>query len=87
MESQEALKRIKREARIPYFSTLYDIDMWREDFKTIEEDLEILEIFKKINFKMLEPFNTLYPKAITVEFSDNITEEEYEKWLKWRKKK
>ena len=44
----EALKRIKREAGIPYFSTLYDIDMWREDFKIIEDSLKILEYLKEI---------------------------------------
>lgn len=36
----EALKRIKREAGIPYFSSLYDIDMWKEDFETIEKALK-----------------------------------------------
>ena len=39
----EALERIKREAGIPYFSTLYDIDMWREDFKTVETALKDYE--------------------------------------------
>jgi hypothetical protein len=48
MESQEALKRIRREAGFPYFSTLYDIDMWREDFKTIERDLDKLEQLEDI---------------------------------------
>lgn len=43
----EALENIKREAGIPYFSTLYDIDMWREDFKTVENALKALEIIKK----------------------------------------
>ena len=33
----EALKNIKREAGTPYFSTLYDIDMWKEDFATVEK--------------------------------------------------
>ena len=42
----EALENIKREAGIPYFSTLYDIDMWREDFKTVEKSLKALEIIK-----------------------------------------
>lgn len=40
----EALKNIKREAGVPYFSTLYDIDMWREDFATVEAALKALEI-------------------------------------------
>lgn len=44
----EALKRIRIEAGTPYFSTLYDIDMWREDFKTVETALEIVEYLKQI---------------------------------------
>ena len=43
----EALENIKREAGMPYFSTLYDIDMWREDFKTVETALKALEIIKE----------------------------------------
>lgn len=43
----EALESIRREAGIPYFSTLYDIDMWREDFKTVETALKALEIIKE----------------------------------------
>ena len=52
MESKEALKRIRREAGTPYFSTLYDIDMWREDFKTIEKDLDKLKQLEKIEKKL-----------------------------------
>lgn len=44
----KALENIKREAGIPYFSTLYDIDMWREDFKTVETALKALEVIKKL---------------------------------------
>ena len=33
----KALENIKREAGMPYFSTLYDIDMCREDFATVEQ--------------------------------------------------
>lgn len=47
----EALKNIKREAGTPYFSTLYDIDMWREDFGIIEKELKALEII--LNHKLL----------------------------------
>lgn len=36
----EALERIKREAGIPHFSSLYDIDMWKEDFATVETTLK-----------------------------------------------
>jgi len=45
----EALENIKREAGTPYFSILYDIDMWREDFATIEKELKALEIIKEKN--------------------------------------
>ncbi len=45
----EALESIRREAGIPYFSTLYDSDMWREDFKTVETALKALEIIKTKN--------------------------------------
>ena len=50
----EALENIKREADIPYFSSLYDIDMWREDFATIETALKVLEIIKKKRVDCLE---------------------------------
>lgn len=43
----EALERIKREAGIPYFSSLYDIDMQKEDFETIETALKRLENYEK----------------------------------------
>lgn len=46
MTSREALENIKRE-RPTYFSTLYDLDMWKEDIKIIEKDLEVLELIKK----------------------------------------
>ena len=44
----KALKNIKREAGIPYFSTLYDIDMWREDFEIVETALQRLYIQEKL---------------------------------------
>lgn len=43
----ETLERIKREATTPYFSALYDIDMWKKDFQTIEITLKALEIIKE----------------------------------------
>ena len=46
-EELEALKRIRREAGIPYFSALYDFDMWKEDFELVEKSLKALEIIKK----------------------------------------
>lgn len=48
----EALFRIKREAGIPYFSSLYDIDMWKEDFKIIEKSLETLKRIRKLPYEM-----------------------------------
>ena len=42
----KAFENIKREAGIPYFSTLYDIDMWREDLQTVENALHRLEKFE-----------------------------------------
>ena len=43
----EAFENIKREAGTPYFSTLYDIDMWREDFATVKDKLKRLEELEK----------------------------------------
>jgi len=45
-KSLKALNNIRREATIPYFSSLYDIDDWNEDFLTIEKELKALEIIK-----------------------------------------
>lgn len=56
----KALERIKREAGTPYFSTLYDIDMWREDFQAIETALEALEII-----------NELFDFDFAIRFGDN----------------
>ncbi len=81
MESQEALKRIRREAGTPYFSTLYDIDMWREDFKTIEEDLEVLEILKK--YLMVDTIQAYYGESV-IYMKDIIYEkEEFKKVKEW----
>jgi hypothetical protein len=47
----KALANIRREAGTPYFSTLYDIDMWREDFATIEKELKDKDkYFKAVDF-------------------------------------
>ena len=43
----EALANVKREAGTPYFSALYDIDMWNEDWVTIEKALKAFEIIRK----------------------------------------
>lgn len=68
----EAFKNIRREAGIPYFSTLYDIDMWKDDLSIVENALkgkekqdEIFRIIKekRVNFtalyssKKLETYN------------------------------
>ena len=42
----EALKNIKKE-RPTYFSTLYDLDMWKEDIEVIEKELKVLDIIIK----------------------------------------
>lgn len=47
----KALENVKREAGTPYFSTLYDIDMWRNDFETIENGLKIPD---KMNEELFE---------------------------------
>ena len=78
MTGLEALKNIKREAGTPYFSTLYDIDMWREDFATVEKELKVLDIIKNkcvdIRWVLVEkPFiNTTY--ALTQEEIDLLKE-------------
>ena len=46
IKSLEALERIIKE-RPDYFSTLYDLDMWKEDIATIENALLLLEQIKK----------------------------------------
>lgn len=47
MTSLEALENIKREAGTPYFSSLYDIDDWKQDFATVRKTLMAFEILKK----------------------------------------
>ena len=78
----EALKRIRREAGTPYFSSLYDIDMWREDFRTIEKNLKALEIIKNkhtdihslIISKTLGQYNNFYV-GLSIQL---LTQEEYD---------
>lgn len=55
-KAQEALKNIREEAGTPYFSSLYDIDMWREDFATVEKELKAVEIIKKKKVDINELF-------------------------------
>lgn len=61
----EALENIKREAGTPYFSSLYDIDDWKEDFKIIEKNLERLECLEKENQELTEENNKL-KKALKI---------------------
>ena len=42
----KAWENIRREVGIPYFSTLYDIDMWREDIGIVDTTLKVNEIIK-----------------------------------------
>ena len=44
----EALENIRKEAGTPYFSSLYDIDMWREDFATVEKELKALDKYEEL---------------------------------------
>ena len=69
----EALENIKREAGIPYFSTLYDIDDWKEDLDIIEKSLKALEIIKE---RVLEIDD--FHKLIKCKDSIMLTMEEYE---------
>ncbi len=78
MKGLEALENIKREAGIPYFSTLYDIDMWREDFATVEKELKAFEIIK-INMPNLTLLGSCKTYKRYIELSgDNLTREEYD---------
>lgn len=91
MTSKKALERIKREAGTPYFSTLYDIDMRREDFRTIEKALEVLEIIIKKGVAVgfidmiiktqlggADEYNTF-----TINKKMYLTEEEFELLKEW----
>ena len=84
MTSKEALRRIKREAGTPYFSAIYDIDMWREDFKTIADDLDMLELIKKhlLRVPSIGPNGNEYNDIILVMPNDYVEEaKKIERWL------
>ena len=86
MLSREALRRIKREAGTPYFSTLYDIDMWNEDFKTVENDLEVLEILKPM-LRIRKGNN--WERLVVIDGFFNTKEQKtkVKEWLeRWQKK-
>lgn len=55
MTKEQFLKFLEETEHKPYFSTLYDLDMWKEDKRNIEKDLEVLEILKgkKVNIPYL----------------------------------
>ena len=83
----DALENIKREVDVPYFSTLYDIDMWVEDITTIEKELKALEIIKNkgVDIATLMAQNTLYSYNAWANCHPNniygrkqLTQEEYE---------
>ena len=46
MNKERLEKFINETLNAPYFSSLYDIDMWREDKEELIRDLEVLEILK-----------------------------------------
>ena len=76
----KALENIKREAGFPYFSTLYDIDMWREDFKTVETALKALEIIKikNVNLGLVKYGKDYQQYLCSCAMSEEITEEEFD---------
>lgn len=78
----EALKSIKREAGVPYFSTLYDIDMWREDFATVETALKALEVIKEKRVDvddLIESVNLEeYNRHMSFCYGSFLTQEEYD---------
>ena len=61
----KALENVKREAGNPYFSTLYDIDMWRIDFETIENGLKIPDKMNEVLFEFYYSQLFQYSKAET----------------------
>ena len=69
MKGLEALKNVKREAGTPYFSTLYDIDMWREDLGIIEKELKVL----KSIIKACDKYPSL-KATICIACADNFNE-------------
>lgn len=76
----KALKNIKEEAGTPYFSSLYDIDDWREDFDTVGRYLKAFEIMKKnlgASFDCLKYYETV--QEWNEEYGDDypLTNEEF----------
>ena len=80
MKELETLTRIRREAGMPYFSALYDKDMWDEDFRTIAKALQVLKIIKRkgIGVDVLRWSNTVAEYNSNAKASVGYTQEEYE---------
>lgn len=47
MTIKELERFIQETLAYPYFSTLYDMDIWKDDFKKLKKDLEILKILEE----------------------------------------
>lgn len=47
----EELKAFKR---LTYFSSLYELEVWKDDFDTIEKGLKALDIIREIGFHEAE---------------------------------
>ena len=73
----EALQNIREEAGTPYFSSLYDIDMWREDFATVEKELKKPQelynalLVKRLNLKQTRPL-TAFKKGAIQSLTDTL---------------
>lgn len=77
MNKERLEKFIDETLNAPYFSSLYDIDMWREDKEELIRDLEVLEFIKK-HYEM-NGFNELIP--IYLDNDDGEKFNELERWL------
>lgn len=73
--NKEQLEKFLQETRnYPYFSSLYDIDMWIEDKKELIRDLEVLEILKP----RIKLSNKTIKQAVFSDYNQ-ITQEKEEK--------
>ena len=65
MTTEELKKFITETRNAPYFSTLYDLDMWKDDREKLELDQKLLEFFKsrfKFELTSFEGINQLHLK-------------------------
>ena len=76
----QALANVKREAGFPFFSTFYDSDMWKEDWKTVRKGLEALEILKvkKVNLEYVKCCDTYEQYKTICSYWSEISKEEFE---------